>query len=621
MFDAFPLRYKFAAFALLFAVTVAVPTALYWSEATHRIDAAKWEKAGVTPVTQALRLIQLVQRHRGVAGLVVGGKTEWADHLRGIATEIGSAIAVLEREGMADLENARIQATWREIKQNSVGLLAQVDQRLLDSSQSFAAHSRLISQQLSLLDQLVDYFGLSLDPEGDGYFLMNATLAQTPHLLETLGQQRGLGVRLLSQGYASDTDRTKMFGLIEVARSLEAAVDANFAKAFDFSKRAQIAIEERAVAARGKSQSVIGLAKREVVEPAALTFAPDDYYLKFTDAMDARFELNEIALGILQETLDDRVADLNGRLYALSGFILALFATIGFFGYGFIRNLLRQLGGEPAYAIEVVRQIAAGKRDESIAVGTDPSSLLANMQIMQLRLRENDQLKSDFVSTVSHELRTPLTAINGAIGLLLGGKIAVVPPQAAHLLELAQRNGSRLALLVDDLLDMEKLAAGKMELALESLPIMVVVEQAIAVNEIYANELQVKIMPPQQVCTGRVLVDPVRIQQVLANLISNAVKFSEPGGQVEIDVTQMQGFVRVDVIDHGHGIPEAFKPKIFQKFAQADSSDTKRKGGTGLGLSISKDLVERMNGSVGFESTEGKGARFYFLLPLCEPPG
>ncbi|TDK66618.1 PAS domain-containing sensor histidine kinase [Sapientia aquatica] len=230
-----------------------------------------------------------------------------------------------------------------------------------------------------------------------------------------------------------------------------------------------------------------------------------------------------------------------------------------------------------------------------------------------------EQIKNAFISTVSHELRTPLTSISGVLGLVEQGVLGAIPDAALSMIKMAHRNSLRLSDLINDLLDIEKLAAGQMIFEMQEQRLMPLIQQA--VNSLTTYFLQFKVN-----CTINALIDPTiyvderRIIQVLTNFLSNAAKFSYEGGQIEVVVKLLDGninpLVRVAVIDHGIGMQDNFKVKIFQKFSQEDTSDTRKKGGTGLGLAICKELIERMHGQIGFESNHNQGSCFYFDLPL-----
>lgn len=234
--------------------------------------------------------------------------------------------------------------------------------------------------------------------------------------------------------------------------------------------------------------------------------------------------------------------------------------------------------------------------------------------------KEIERLKNEFVSTVSHELRTPLTSIRGSLGLVAGGATGELPERAAELVRIAARNSERLILLINDILDMEKIESGKLDFTFRPQPIMPLIEQAVEANAAFAEGHDAELVVTRTVDEDvRVNVDENRVAQVMTNLISNAAKFTDPGTDVELAVWREPRTVRVAVTDHGPGIPEEFRSRIFEKFSQADASDQREKGGTGLGLNITRALVERMGGRTWFETETGVGTTFTFELPVWLP--
>lgn len=239
-----------------------------------------------------------------------------------------------------------------------------------------------------------------------------------------------------------------------------------------------------------------------------------------------------------------------------------------------------------------------------------------------LDLREQkriDHLKSEFISIVSHELRTPLTSIRGAMGLLESGVVGELPAKALHLIQIAHKNSQRLTSLVNVILDMEKLATGQMRLNLQEVDLCMILQQALEANAPYAETFHVSYQLRSDLRQALVLVDSDRVMQVLANLMSNAAKFSMENGVVEVRLLADQDYFRIEIEDHGRGIPHDFHDRIFGKFAQATDSSTRQKEGAGLGLHISKSLIEKMQGEIGFESEEKVKTVFWIRLPSLLP--
>jgi PAS domain S-box-containing protein len=231
--------------------------------------------------------------------------------------------------------------------------------------------------------------------------------------------------------------------------------------------------------------------------------------------------------------------------------------------------------------------------------------------------REMERMKDEFVSTVSHELRTPLTAIRGSLGLLAGGVLGPLSDKASSMVKIAHRNSERLVRIINDILDIEKIGAGRIELRSERIALRALLEQALEVNQAYADKFQVRLVLEPMGEDAAVVADPDRLMQVMANLLSNAAKFSPPGSTINVRASRQGQRIRVEVEDHGSGIPQQFHHRIFEKFAQADGSSSRRFEGTGLGLSITRQLLEAMGGSIGFRSTVGQGTTFHIELPGC----
>ncbi|MGZ5897746.1 MAG: sensor histidine kinase, partial [Xanthobacteraceae bacterium] len=255
-----------------------------------------------------------------------------------------------------------------------------------------------------------------------------------------------------------------------------------------------------------------------------------------------------------------------------------------------------------------------------VEVGLNPihvgqTALVLSVVVDISERKRMDRLKDEFVATVSHELRTPLTSIAGSLGLLVGGAAGRLPEPAMRLTAIAQNNSERLVRLINDILDIEKLESGQSVFNFRRVELRSTIEQAIEAMRAFADSHKVTVKLDESAVGDCVRADPDRLAQVVTNLLSNAIKFSPPNGVVEVAIETEGNSLRLEVRDHGAGIPHEFKPRIFEKFAQADTTDARQLGGTGLGLSIVKEIVTRLAGTVGFEDAPGGGTIFFVQLP------
>lgn len=275
------------------------------------------------------------------------------------------------------------------------------------------------------------------------------------------------------------------------------------------------------------------------------------------------------------------------------------------------RRVTWEVDGKDGITYEISLEYAQPDQDEPrlIAIYRDISER-----------KQAEKAKNEFIATVSHELRTPLTSMKGALGLALSGALGDMPEKMNKLITMADSNCDRLVMLINDILDLEKIEAGKMDFKMELLDLRELLDAALEANQFYAEKFGVSFRndvhePNQPYMT---LGDKVRLRQVMDNLMSNAAKFSPKGAEIIVSLQNFNGRLRITVRDFGTGIPLASQPKIFEKFTQADSSDTRSKGGTGLGLSIAKLIVDNHKGNIFFVSDEGVGTEFFVDLPMVE---
>lgn len=225
----------------------------------------------------------------------------------------------------------------------------------------------------------------------------------------------------------------------------------------------------------------------------------------------------------------------------------------------------------------------------------------------------NERLKQEFVSIVSHELRTPVTSIKGSLGLLTSGLLDADPEKSRELMSVALANTNRLQLLINDILDVDKLESGKMEFRFRDANLVDLMRDVVAANQSYADQYGITLVCKVPASCS-VKIDPDRIFQVLTNVLSNAIKFSTSGGTVTLGLHKSGHNVRVTVNNRGEVIPEADRAKLFGKFFQRDSSSTRSKGGSGLGLYICQRILEEHGSLMDYESNARDGTTFFFEL-------
>lgn len=373
-----------------------------------------------------------------------------------------------------------------------------------------------------------------------------------------------------------------------------------------------------------QTEQLFGYTKSEIVQQPIEMLIPDRFRSPAEDALDSIMTLSSSGEIITFNKMSEQIfgyhkEDIIGKKL---GVLFPEFVDRGF------KEEIESKFKKASSPFEGIRKSTRGKTalgttfsaEISLSKVTVDRSPLFTLITRDVTEHEGlDRLKKEFVSTVSHELRTPLTAIKGSIDLLLAGRCGEVSEQVRHFLEIAARNSSHLIDLIGDILDMEKIEAGKMEFKAERIDLLALLKQVIEDTGPYAETYGVQLKLNDETKEPLVLsLDARRLTQVLTNLISNAIKFSPKGEDVTLSCDDLGDKVRISVADHGPGIDEEFRKRLFQRFSQHDSSDKKSTGGTGLGLYISKLIVDRLGGVIDVISVPGKGATFYVELNKTE---
>ena len=281
--------------------------------------------------------------------------------------------------------------------------------------------------------------------------------------------------------------------------------------------------------------------------------------------------------------------------------------------------LARNITGRLRFVMDNThRMVKRGTLNPEVGGSDEIAELDRAIHQTSAELIELETFKRELTAMVTHELRTPLTSIQGILTLLRVGALGQLPDLAQAKVEVAEANSRRLIRLITELLDIEKMEAGKLELDPKPTELKQILTQSVEAVRDFATQYAVTIEVHDSNCM--VTADAERVIQVVINLLSNAVKYSPRDSVVHVNVEPAGEAVEVRIVDKGRGIPPEFRDRIFDKFQQVDAKDARDKKGTGLGLAICKAIVEQHGGTIGVESELGHGSTFWFRLNLCAIP-
>jgi signal transduction histidine kinase len=261
---------------------------------------------------------------------------------------------------------------------------------------------------------------------------------------------------------------------------------------------------------------------------------------------------------------------------------------------------------------------------DQVAVAVQNAQLYEQQTEAAEQLRAVDRLKSEFLANMSHELRTPLNSIIGYAEVMIDGIDGELPDEAIEDVQAIHDSGQHLLSMINDILDLAKIEAGRMELDLETVKLDDVAEEVRRITSVLYKDKPVELVIDLSPDLPEVWADQVRLRQIMTNLVSNAGKFTSQG-EVRISAQTVNAqhsdqpdMISISVIDTGEGIAEEHLDLVFQQFRQADNSSTRKAGGTGLGLTITKHLIEMQGGHIWVESIPGQGSTFTFTVPVAK---
>jgi signal transduction histidine kinase len=302
-------------------------------------------------------------------------------------------------------------------------------------------------------------------------------------------------------------------------------------------------------------------------------------------------------------------------LWISSGLLLDVLVAVGLAIF-FNKQLLGKLG----LMIDNTRRLTRNEPLHPVNTGTDEIAHLdKTFHEMAQALHEAAQYKKELVAMVSHDLRTPLTSIQASLSLLEVGACGEIPAKALQQVELAERSSTRLINLINDLLDVEKMEAGKLEMHIVDADSLDIIYRAVEAVGSFAEEHQIQFNLPK--AGHPIAADPERLIQVLVNLLSNAIKFSPDGSTITVEAREEAGFTEFRVSDQGPGIPAEYIDKLFERFKQIEGITSTKVKGTGLGLTICKAIVQGHGGEIGVQSKVGQGSTFWFRIPKQDSAG
>lgn len=603
-------------FALVCLALVAAPLTMYMAQSSRSLQSVRLKHAGIGPSKALLRMVQLLQQHRGLSTAVLGGNTMMGTQRAAKQIETDKAVEAFDAVVRSDITDAAVIVAWGRTVDIWRRLANDVSSRAISDRDSFVNHTTLIGENLRLLDLMLDYFGLSYDPAGHDYHLTMALLVHMPNLTEFLGQMRARGSLYLTMKRITPADRIELIGLISTVERQHEYMTRELSKTVALNPRMKTTLGHIAQGSVALAQKAMDLARTHVVEAKTLSYSPVDYFSLFTQAIDGQFTLLDQAMVDLEEALRARVDELRGAQIMTIGFIACVIAVAVWLGTVIARTLKQDMAA-----------LQQSEEEQRVAA-MQLSAKVEELERMQSRLIEAERLRAmgQMAAGVAHDFNNALMGVLGQAQLmrlsLEQGPVAASLQGVegyAGLLECLARQERVVLDAAETIRKIRESTRQGNEEAFGPVALGEIVEQVLAISRPRWKDQAEAAGIPITVRTALTDTPPVlghaaELREAITNLLFNALDAMPHGGTVTIATRHVTGdVVELTVTDTGVGMSQAVQAHLFEPFFT-----TKGTRGTGLGLSMVHGIVSRHRGEITVQSVEGQGTTITLRLPVAE---